>query len=268
MRLAMLQDTATVLDGDANISLIAHAAEQAAKAEADLLLTPELFISGYAPEQILQRLVPEQAAAWGQRMPEVARAAGIAIAYCLPEYVDGQWMIVGYVVDRNGAQLARYVKVHLYGPEEQRVFKPGTGAPALFELEGLRIGLMICFDVEFPETVRAAAVRGAELVIVPTALSVGNDPVTDSLIPARAMENGVYVAYANHSGMEAGLELSGHSVVAAPSGTVLAAAGAEAELLITDLAARQVSDAQRITPYLAELRNDLYQRWGAETRAD
>ena len=56
--------------------------------------------------------------------------------------------------------------------------------------------------------------------------------------------------------------------MAAPSGPVLAAAGAEAELLIADLAARQVSEAQRIAPYLAELRSDLYQRWGAETRAD
>ena len=81
--------------------------------------------------------------------------------------------------------------------------RPGP-APGVVDFHGVRTSLVICYDVEFPEAVRAAAVRGAELLLVPTALAEGFDAVPQVLIRARALENHLTVAYANHCGTEEG----------------------------------------------------------------
>jgi predicted amidohydrolase len=134
---------------------------------------------------------------------------------------------------------------------------------------------VICYDVEFPETVRAAAVRGARLVLVPTALSEGFEAVPQLLVRARALENQVTVAYANHSGTEDDCDFLGGSVIAAPDGSLLAAAGAGPELLFAELpAAPRVpaepaeageggEGAEAGVAYLADRRPETYRSWGA-----
>jgi predicted amidohydrolase len=133
---------------------------------------------------------------------------------------------------------------------------------------------VICYDVEFPETVRAAAVRGARLVLVPTALSEGFAAVPQLLVRARALENQVTVAYANHSGMEDGCDFLGGSVIAAPDGSLLAEAGAGPELLFAELpepvgagaeaAAGETGDAvEAAVAYLADRRPETYRSWDA-----
>ncbi len=107
--------------------------------------------------------------------------------------------------------------------------------PASWSSTGSRRPWSICYDIEFPESVRAAAVRGAELLLVPTALAGGFDAVPQVLVRARALENQLTVAYANHTGAEEGYDFLGGSVVAGPDGTVLAAAGHGAELLFAEL---------------------------------
>ena len=72
--------------------------------------------------------------------------------------------------------------------------------PEIFEIGGLKAALLICYDVEFPESVRALALAGAELVIVPTALMQPFDVVAKTIVPARAYENQLFVAYANRCG--------------------------------------------------------------------
>src|SRR5699024_9929538 len=105
----------------------------------------------------------------------------------------------------------------------------------------------------------AAAVAGSDLIAVPTALAVGSPQVTGTLVPARALENQVTVAYANHTGTEAGVRFSGSSMVAGPDG-VLSRAGPGPDLLIAEVgpAPRPGADGPW---YLQDLRADLYRRW-------
>jgi predicted amidohydrolase len=271
--LALMQANAAVLDAEANCAVIDAAAREAAAAGARLLLTPELFPVGYAPRRLRAELDPGTLASLRRELAGIARRHAIALVYSLPAVTAaGEWQITATLVDEHGAELLSYAKVHLFGAEERAAFAPSGAAPEVVAFHGFRTSMVICYDVEFPESVRAAAVRGAELVLVPTALAAGFDAVPQVLVRARALENQLTVAYANHSGTEDGCDFLGRSVIAAPDGSLLAAAGSGAELLFAELPApRQAGTGQEDTgqagtgqevAYLADLRTETYRRWG------
>ena len=120
--------------------------------------------------------------------------------------------------------------------------------------------MLICFDVEYPEAVRALAVRGAQLIAVPTSLMAPYDVVATTMVPARAAENQVYVAYANRVGREEGrFRYVGQSTVAGPSGEVVARAPADAQtLLFADLDPEEIARVRSVYSYLDERRPALY----------
>lgn len=267
MRIAVLQAGAVVDAAAANLEAIDHAAAEAAARGADVLLTPELFVSGYAPPRQHDVEAQEQISA-ARRLGEIATRHGIALVASHPEveFLDAsdrrQQFIVASLFDATGERVLHYRKVNLFGAEEKAAFTPGQAAPEVVELAGLRVALVVCYDVEYPEMVRAAARAGAEVVLVPTALTEGYDCVPEILLPARALENGVALAYANHAGAEGGLRFGGGSVVVGPDGGVLARAGAGRELLVADVNRSDVDAARAAVPYLADLAVQTYSRWG------
>jgi predicted amidohydrolase len=261
MRLALMQAQSAVLDVASNLEVINRAAAEASASGADLLLTPELFAVGYAPRRLRKELDPETLPGIEASLEGLARTHGIALLYSLPEVVEGEWRITATLVDASGAQRAHYVKVHLFGAEEQEVFSPGNAPPVVVDFGGLRLGIAICYDIEFPETARAAALQGAQALLVPTAMSSGYEKVQRRLIPTRALESQLYVAYANHCGSEDGLELSGLSVIADPFGDVVGEAGPGEELLFADLDPSVADAARGDVPYLDDRRPELYRDW-------
>lgn len=262
MRIALYQDEATPLDLEHNLRLVDRAAADASAEGAELLLTPELFVTGYAPSLIREQLSDAAVGEAAEELAATARRHRIALVYSLPgRGPRARRGIHAALLGPSGEVLAEYQKVHLFGPEEKAAFVPGAERPPVVEYAGTTIGLVVCYDVEFPEAVRAAAVGGADLIAVPTALAVGSEQVTRTLIPARALENRVSVAYANHTGTEAGVRFSGSSVVAGPDGAV-DPAGPEPGLLFAEV--RPAPDPGRDGPwYLQDRRDDLYQRWSS-----
>lgn len=239
MRIALLQDTAAVLDSASNLAVIGHAARRAREGGARLLITPELFVHGYAPQRLRAELGPSAVEPDLQRLREIARASGIALICSLPgPGGPAERGIDAVYIDAQGSLRARYTKTHLFGPAERAAFVAGDQRPPVVEADGLRIGLLICYDVEFPECARQLALDGADLIAVPTALAGDFLEITSLIVPTRALENGVSVAYANHTGTSDGLYFHGRSLVAGPEGRALAAAGEEAELLFADISPR------------------------------
>lgn len=238
------------------------AVARAAASGVDLLVTPELFATGYAMD----------AAAGGPHVAEAVQAAaarhGVGLVWSEPVLEADGGRITAAVCDASGALLGRYRKVHLWGPGERAAFVPGSGAPLVVDLGGLRVGVAICFDVEFPETARAAALAGADVLCVPTAIE---DPVVaEVLLRARAMENGMALAYANHAAggqPPGGPAFCGGSVLIGADGTVVAAAGTGEELLVMDVDAASLAAVRTRNPYVAELRPSLYRAW-QDARAD
>ncbi|MBT2515089.1 nitrilase-related carbon-nitrogen hydrolase [Arthrobacter sp. ISL-30] len=263
MLLAVLQASAAPLDVDANLKVIDSAAQHAAAADAAILLTPELFPVGYEPLGVRAGIDPMELPAIRGELARIASTCGIGLVYSLPAVgPEGDWHITATLLDASGAVLLEYAKVHLFGEEERKAFVPAAAPPAAVDFNGLKVSLLICYDAEFPETVRAAAVRGAKLLLVPTALAEGFDSVPQVLLRARALESQVYVAYANHCGGSSGERFLGGSIVAGPDGAVRAEAGESAELIFAEVSPDAVASARNLVPYLRERRPDLYAAWG------
>jgi predicted amidohydrolase len=261
--LALMQANARVLDVDANCAALDAAARAAAAAGAAVLVTPELFPVGYAPLRLRAELDPSELPAIRERLRGIARRHGIGLVYSVPAVTDGgSWHITSALVDRTGVELLTYAKVHLFGEDERAAFSPAEAGPAVVDFNGFRTSMVICYDVEFPETVRAAALGGAELLLVPTALAHGFETVPQVLLRARALESQLTIAYANHSGIEEGCEFLGGSVIAGPDGTLLATAGQGAELLYAEVDPDAARRARDRVPYLRERRPELYRSWG------
>ena len=138
-------------------------------------------------------------------------------------------------MDSNGRYLGSYRKTHLFGDLDCDMFSAGSGDEQLFDFRGWKVGILICYDVEFPENTRRLALQGEDLIVVPTANMVGFDFVAQHLIRTRAYENQVFVAYANFCGQEAETAYNGLSYVAAPDGAVLSQGDCNPSLLLADL---------------------------------
>jgi len=258
MRVAVLQTASGELEG-----LRARAVEAAARG-ARLLITPEAFTSGYNVPGLADLAQPADGP-WRREIAAIAREAGIAILYGYPERVGSVVHNAAQLVERDGRVLANYRKSHLYGEVDTRTFVPGNGDFAVVDLDDVRIGILICYDVEFPEAVRVLALAGADLIAVPTALMRPYEVVARTVVPARAYENQVYVAYANRSGTEADLTYCGESCMVAPDGDVLARAGDAEELIVADVDRGRLAELRAENTHLRDRRPTLY---GALTRAE
>lgn len=140
---------------------------------------------------------------------------------------------------------------------EEHYFARG-GQPTSFSLKGWRIGLVVCYEVEFPEPVRYHARHGCDLVVAPTALVERWTMVARKVIPARAFENTIFVAYANHCGEENGSRYLGESVIVSPFGEELVRAGSEETLLTARLDRAQITDARAQLRFLRHTGQSCY----------
>ena len=261
MRTALLQSSGRPGSVVENLRVLDEAAGRAAAAGAGLLVTPELFLTGYAIGDGLARLAEPADGEAADAVAETAARHGLAVAYGYPERVsDGTGTVFNSVqlVAADGTRLANYRKTHLYGGFERAHFTPGGRQVVQAELGGLTVGLMICYDVEFPENARAHALAGTDLLLVPTAQLHPFQFVAESLVPVRAFENQMYVAYVNRVGQEGEFEFVGLSALAGPDGIARARAGRAEELLLADVDPGLLAASREANPYLADRRPGLY----------
>lgn len=226
---------------------------------ADLLVCPEMGLTGYAigPERVAA-LAEQSDGPLAQAVAAVAQRHGLAIAYGYPEQRphDKPFNAAQFVAP-DGSRPMNYRKTHLFGDLDRAQFSAGDTASQVFEWRGWRLGLLICYDVEFPEAVRGLALQGADAVLVPTANMVGFDEVQRVLLPARALENRLFIAYANACGHEGDTAYNGMSTVQAPDGAITAQADRAPALALATLSSAQLAQARASTP-LRDRRSELY----------
>lgn len=221
-----------------NTQTIASVAAEAADKGIDILLFAELFLTGYniAPHRLKQLAIYHD----GAEMKEIRCIASkhrIAIAVGYSERVaseeEGHFVVYNscILIDGTGETVINYRKCHLWDPyqvHERLAFKPGESLPVgdlnLSRSSGVvRIGILICFDCEFPEPARVLALQGAQVLLIPTALAEG--PVADSTptmtVPGRAAENNIFIVYSN---------LIGSSAIARPPSTGVSDDGDDGEI--------------------------------------
>ena len=238
---------------------------------ADIVLLPELLIPGYvtdAPrlESIAERLDGPTVSAWR----DVAAESGGYVCGGLCEIDDGRLFNTAVLVGPGGV-VAHYRKLHLFS-EEKRCYAPGDLGLSIVDLDFGRVGLCICYDLRFVETLRALSLQGAELALVPTAWVAGFDRVKwepDGLAPQargvilQANLDQVFVACASQAGERGGHEFLGSSIVVDPRGRLLAGPlpGSEEATEIVSIDLAEVEAAMErtvlITPR-ADRRTDVY----------
>ena len=258
MEIACLQTAGTTGDPEANLVALEVAAGDAVARGAELLVTPEMFLTGYdlgpdTPERV-RALAPGLL----DRVRDTARRHGLALVVGMPEVEGGHCYNVAVFVGPDGEVLGRHRKVHLFGDVDRAAFSAGDQLVSTVRFRGLTIAMLICYDVEFPEAVRAAALAGAHLVVVPTAQMHPFEWVAEQLVRVRAWENQVYVAYVDHDGHEGAFDYVGRSSVVGPDGVVLASVEHGEALLIARVDADRVARQRRENPYLADRRGPLY----------
>lgn len=265
---------------------------------AQLISFPELYLTGYAvsPTEVHQLAQTEDSQILTQ-VAQIAKDYQIAIICPYPEkaIINGKTHYFDSMIlfDDNGKVLKNYRKTHLWGPDEGKIYSPGYEfseegeAYTVQEINGFRVGLLNCYEAEFGELSRILALRGAQLVVIPTAadfwtlLSTGEKTtmpypdVSQNLIPAHALENIMFVAYCNRSGIETRTDGNGHdveigsylgnSVIAGPHGDIVLRPRNEETLLIADCIPGDYGPTHpENTNYLGDRRPHLYRELTVE----
>ncbi|GAA4468622.1 carbon-nitrogen hydrolase family protein [Phytohabitans houttuyneae] len=258
MRLACWQAAVRRENGERRLERLAEVAARARRAGADLLVTPELSLTGYHASPAEVARAAEGVDRLAEQAGRIAARAGIALLFGLPERSGSVTYNTVRLVDEHGAAVAAYRKAHLFGAGERAAFAAGDHGVVQADLGGLTVGLLVCYDVEFPELVRAHALRGTDLLLVPSALARPWELVAETLVPARAFESQLYIAYVNWAGSDALGVYCGLTRVAGPDGSVRSAPASGAELLVADVRQDVLDSARAATPYLADRRPELY----------
>jgi len=207
----------------ASMELAIRIVEQGAKTGCDVVIFCELFLNGYgnsADEIIATAITPHDLGALQDACRRHRVGAVVGYAERDDQAPDDLPFNSMSVIDPEGNLVVTYRKTHLWGDVERRIFRAGDRLGPVFNLRGIPTALLICYDVEFPETVRTLKMMGAELILVPTALvSAFNAMVT---VPSRAFENHCFIAYVNEqSATSSNTPFCGLSCVVGPDGSEL-----------------------------------------------
>ncbi|MFT8362201.1 MAG: carbon-nitrogen hydrolase family protein [Sporolactobacillus sp.] len=260
VKLALIQFHAKVLAINENCSKAMRYMEEAAEQNADIVAFPELFYCGYHEDALTQHRDQLSQTLDGPIVQMFcAKAKELAINAVIPIILKEKEKLYNsaVLIDRKGHVVGVHHKVQLWA-QEQQWFEAGNQFKT-FILDGVTIGLLICYDSGFPEAARMLALQGAELIIVPTAFETPDKYRWDIYYQARALENGVYVAALNHAGEENGLHYFGNNRVVDPDGQMISEGSiGKEEMQLVTIDRNHVKKAQEKVPYLKDLLTSGY----------
>lgn len=229
---------------------------RAREAGAGLLILPEgILARDITDPQIVLKAAQPLDGPFVSRLLAASRGSRLATMFCVHVPTgDGRvWNTL--VTLRDGEIISEYRKLHLYDAfnmKESTNVTPGDRIPLLLEIDGLKIGLMTCYDVRFPEMARRLALDGADLLALPAAWVRGSlkENHWEVLVTARALENTCYVAATG----ECGERNIGRSMVVDPLGVVTASAGEGPALVVAEIDPERLAHARKVLPVLANRR--------------
>jgi predicted amidohydrolase len=233
-------------DADANLAAVLEGLIAAAQRGARLVIFPECVLSGYCFRSRAEALEQAQALPGpaSDSLAAACRRLGVFAVVGLLERA-GESLFNSCMLLGPDGLIATYRKIHLPFLGVDRFVTPGDRPFAVHDLGGLRVGMNICYDGTFPESARALALLGADLIVLPTNWPTGALG-TIKLTEARALENHVYYAAVNRIGEERGFRFVGRSRVVGPDGEVMTSAPADhAEILLAEIDPR-IARAKRV----------------------
>jgi (R)-amidase len=212
-----------------------------------LIVFPETCLMGFPSLEEVRSVAESEDGPTVTAVLQAVKRKGISVAVGFAEAHSGHFYNTTVLLSPDGIVL-KYRKTHLWS-SDVGVFEPGNQLVTAM-WNGIRVGILICFDIEFPENARALAAQGAELLIVTNANMDPFGPVHRSLVIARALENQVFAVMANRCGTGGGLVFAGESVVVSPAGHIVAALGREEGSLVAKIDLAEVAQSRSEYHYL------------------
>ncbi len=258
IRIALGQMDVTAGRPEVNMGRAEALAAESARQGAQILLLPELWLTGYdlARAEEHARTFAE---GFQGRWAALARSSKLYLAgSVLARDPAGRPANTAMIISPQGKVIASYRKIHLFGPmEEPRYLAAGDSIPS-FDLPWGPTALAVCYDLRFPELFRRFVRQHATLIMLPAQWPLARIEHWRVLLRARAIENQCFMVACNRIGRDPGQPYGGHSAVINPWGEVLVEGGEEAALLLVDVDPEEATLIRRDFPVLNDRRSDLY----------
>ncbi len=248
-----------------NLKKIEQAAVRAQKQGAELLILPELSLTGYVVRDQIYELAEEIPGPSVKRIEAFAKKAGLHIIFGMPELSKNTQATLHNTAVLVGPKgfIGKYRKMYLPTHsifEEKRYFRPGY-QPAVFDTDLGKIGLIVCYDIYFPEVVRLTRLEGAQLIVCISASPAVRRTFFEVLTTARAIENTAFLAFVNLAGIEDGLQFWGGSRLLGPNGRIIVQAKHdEADFVTATIDYSDIRSIEAFIPVLKDLRPELFDK--------
>jgi len=235
MKVAVVQSAAKLGDKEANMRSIARVSKALARLGVDIACFPELVTTGYALYKEWPKYSEEIPGPTTDSLGKTAREHGMHLVVGMPELAtrERECYDSAVLIDYSGDVAGVYRKVHLWD-KERMYFAPGNRFP-VFKTRLGRVGIGICYDLEFPEPARVMALAGASLIFYPSAQPSSMRRRIDVYAKSRAAENCVFVAFSNLAGRDGSLVYLGGSQITSPTCKVLARVGKGVGYAVADV---------------------------------
>lgn len=248
-----------------NLRNIRKAVAKAKKQRVDLVIFPELSLTGYVVRDEIYGLAERIPGPSTKIVEDIAKRNNIHIVFGMPEICQNTEATLHNTAVLMGPKglIGKYHKMYLPTHsifEEKRYFRPGY-QPGVFDTELGKIGLTICYDIYFPEIVRLTRVKGAQLIVCISASPGVRRSFFEVLTSARAIENTAFLAFVNLAGVEDGLQFWGGSRLIGPSGRILVQGNYDEDDFVTgEVNYSDIRPVEAFTPTLRDLRPELFDR--------
>ena len=259
MRISCVQMDVRLGKPEENLARVKALTARAAEGGADVIVLPETWNVGFFPREGLREMADPEGADVRRELGALAKELGVSlVAGSAATLREGKVFNTAYVFDRGGECVGRYDKTHLFSPMgEHEYFTPGGGL-CVFALDGVRCGLILCYDIRFPELTRSLALQGIDVLFVPAQWPAVRLEHWRTLTRARAIENQIFLACCNGCGTAGDTVYGGNSAVYDPWGTVLAAAGESEEIIRADCDLSVIGEIRNSMHVFKDRRPELY----------
>ncbi len=262
LTLALVQMDAKMGDLEHNLERVASFTRRAATKGAQLVVFPELILTGYNQDLLGTRLVELALCRDDEPIRRLARVAGENGVYLVAGFIERR-ETPGVIYDSvvfcgpEGNVIDTYAKSHLFANERFH-FRRGDTL-SVYQTRFGKLGLLVCYDIGFPEVARIVSLEGAELLLAPAAWIVEDQDLWALHLRARALDNLVFVAGINRSGIEGNLHYIGQSMVVNPRGHIVGSLDNDQEgMLVTTIDLDEVTTARRRALHWTDRRPELY----------
>ena len=262
-KIALAQFPCKIGNKKYNIDKMAKHIKQVKKQKANIIIFPEMSLTGYTTRDLTYELAEEIPGLSTEKIEKIAKKEKLYIIYGMPEHSEKGKAILYNTAVLIGPEgyIGKYRKMHLPTHsvfEEKRYFRLGYKTP-IFETNIGKLGIIICYDIFFPETTRALRLQGAKFIICISASPAVRKEFFETLTVARAIENTCFLAYVNLVGIENGLQFWGGSRLIGPNGHIVTQSKYDEEdISFGNIDYEDLKPVEAFVPTLRDLRPELY----------